>query len=72
MVDMKAREVVAKIEANGGTKVRQAGSHARFTCPYGAHHTTVSMHTGDVPPGTLRKIERDLDPCPNYGPGWLR
>jgi len=32
--------------------------------------TTVAQHTGDVPAGTLRAIERDLEPA--FGKGWLR
>jgi hypothetical protein len=27
------------------------------------------MHTGDIPRGTLRAMERDMAPC--YGEGWL-
>jgi predicted RNA binding protein YcfA (HicA-like mRNA interferase family) len=37
----------------------------------GACRTTVPVHRGeDLPPGTLRAIERDLEPC--LGKGWLR
>jgi hypothetical protein len=32
--------------------------------------TTVSQHAGDIPAGTLRAIERDLEPA--LGKGWLR
>lgn len=32
--------------------------------------TTIAVHSGDIPVGTLRKIERDLEPC--FGKGWLR
>jgi hypothetical protein len=32
--------------------------------------TTVPQHTGDIPAGTLRAIERDLEPA--LGKGWLR
>jgi len=32
--------------------------------------TTVAQHAGDVPAGTLRAIERDLEPA--LGKGWLR
>jgi len=31
---------------------------------------TIAVHTGDIPTGTLRKIERDLEPY--LGKGWLR
>jgi hypothetical protein len=29
--------------------------------------TTIAVHTGDIPTGTLRKIERDLEPCLGKG-----
>jgi predicted RNA binding protein YcfA (HicA-like mRNA interferase family) len=32
--------------------------------------TTVPQHSGDIPAGTLRAIERDLEPA--LGKGWLR
>jgi predicted RNA binding protein YcfA (HicA-like mRNA interferase family) len=32
--------------------------------------TTVPQHAGDIPAGTLRAIERDLEPA--FGKGWLR
>lgn len=45
------------------------GSHRRYTV--GDHcSTTVSWHVGDVPAGTLNKIEEQLQNCP--GMGWLR
>jgi len=49
--------------------VRTRGSHARVRC--GRCQTTVPIHSGeDLPPGTLRAIERDLEPC--LGRRWLR
>ncbi|HEX6548168.1 MAG TPA: type II toxin-antitoxin system HicA family toxin [Candidatus Dormibacteraeota bacterium] len=49
--------------------VRQVGSHLRVEC--GRCRTTVPVHRGqDLPIGTLRAIERDLEPC--LGKGWLR
>jgi len=30
----------------------------------------VAQHTGDIPVGALRAIERDLEPA--FGKGWLR
>jgi hypothetical protein len=32
--------------------------------------TTVAQHPGDIRPGTLRAIERDLEPV--FGKEWLR
>jgi predicted RNA binding protein YcfA (HicA-like mRNA interferase family) len=66
-----------RIERLGGVMVRQAGSHRRYVVTYtdesGARvtvATTVAQHAGDVPAGTLRAIERDLEP--GLGKGWLR
>ncbi|HZS89528.1 MAG TPA: type II toxin-antitoxin system HicA family toxin [Chloroflexota bacterium] len=62
------KEMVRYIESLGGTVVRQRGSHVRVRC--GTCSTTVPIHAGqDLPPGTLRAIVRDLEPC--LGTGWL-
>jgi predicted RNA binding protein YcfA (HicA-like mRNA interferase family) len=72
-----AREVIRIIERNGAVLLRQRGSH----CQYEARarnddgtelvaRTTVAQHPGDIRPGTLRAIERDLEPV--FGKGWLR
>lgn len=66
-----------RIERAGGTMTRQVGSHRRYVVTYvdsatGEERrvaTTVAQHTGDIPTGTLRAIERDLEPA--YGKGWL-
>jgi predicted RNA binding protein YcfA (HicA-like mRNA interferase family) len=53
----------------GCNVLRQKGSHVRVQC--GTCHTTVPVHSGEtLPAGTLRAIERDLEPC--LGRGWLR
>ena len=66
---MNAREVNQRIEARGGVMVRQKGSHRRYRA--GDSFTTVPQHGGrDIPAGTLRAIERDLEP--EFGKGWLR
>ena len=74
---MRAREVNRAIERAGGTNLRQVGSHRRYritkTGDDGIErtaHTTVPQHPGDIPTGTLRSIERDLEPV--LGKGWLR
>ena len=74
---MRAREVNRRIERLGGMMVRQVGSHRRYvaTCTDAAGReatvaTTVAQHAGDIPAGTLRAIERDLEPA--FGKGWLR
>jgi predicted RNA binding protein YcfA (HicA-like mRNA interferase family) len=74
---MTAREVMRLIERNGEILLRQRGSHrqyeARVTLADGTEvtaRTTVAQHAGDVRPGTLRAIERDLEPV--FGKGWLK
>lgn len=69
---MKARDVNRKIETLGGEILRQKGSHRfyRVETDDQTGHTTVPQHTGDIPTGLLRKIERDLEPV--LGRGWLR
>lgn len=45
-------------------QVRQRGSHVRVESDGGRCKTTVPMHRGqDLPAGTIRAIERDLEPC---------
>lgn len=74
---VKAREVNRRIERFGGVMVRQVGSHRRYVVTYtdawgkqASVRTTVAQHAGDIPAGTLRAIERDLEPA--FGKGWLR
>jgi len=74
---VRAREVNRRIERLGGVMARQVGSHRRYVVTYidasGKQvtvTTTVAQHTGDIPVGTLRAIERDLEPA--FGKGWLR
>jgi len=64
-----ARAILAQITALGGEIVRQKGSHIRVRC--GSCFTTVPDHgSHDLPIGTLRAIERDLEPI--LGASWLR
>ena len=65
---MKAREVNRKIERLGGVMIRQVGSHRRYVVTFtddtgteAKAATTVPQHAGDIPIGTLRAIERDLE-----------
>jgi predicted RNA binding protein YcfA (HicA-like mRNA interferase family) len=74
---VRAREVNRRIERLGGVMVRQVGSHRRYVVSYTdaagqevTVATIVAQHTGDIPAGTLRAIERDLEPA--FGRGWLR
>jgi len=74
---VRAREVNRRIERLGGLMARQVGSHRRYVITYAVAGgseakaaTTVPQHQGDIPAGTLRAIERDLEPA--LGRGWLR
>ncbi|WP_370652784.1 type II toxin-antitoxin system HicA family toxin [Frankia sp. Cj5] len=74
---MRAREVNRAIERAGGVFVRQVGSHRRYRAIYididgreGRAETAVPQHPGDVPTGTLVRIEADLAPA--FGKRWLR
>lgn len=69
---MKAREVEKAIRSHGGEHVRTVGSHKRFrvTSNGVTASTAVPQHPGDLPTGTLAKIDRDLAPA--LGKGWLK
>ena len=64
---MTARELRRLLRQRGCVEVRQVGSHLTIRCDVCV--TTIAVHTGDIPTGTLHKIERDLEPC--LGKGWL-
>lgn len=68
---MTGKQVLRRLKKAGGAVLRRRGSHVRARCRCGKYHTTVPVHAGkDLPPGTLRAIERDLEPC--LGERWLR
>jgi predicted RNA binding protein YcfA (HicA-like mRNA interferase family) len=65
---MKSRELRRILRGFGCIEVRQRGSHLVVTC--GKCQTVIPVHGGeDIAPGTLRAIERQLEPC--LGKGWL-
>jgi predicted RNA binding protein YcfA (HicA-like mRNA interferase family) len=66
---MTARLLVKKMKSLGCAELRQRGSHIIMRHPDGCQ-TVVAMHSGDMPVGTLRAIERHMEPC--LGKGWLR
>ena len=47
--------------------LRQRGSHQICRCVN--CQTVIPLHIGDIPTGTPRSVERDLEPC--LGPRWL-
>lgn len=69
MVYMKARELRKILKGFGCVEVTQKGSHLKIRC--GNCTTIVPVHAGeDLAPGTLRSIEKQLEPC--LGKGWLK
>lgn len=68
---MRAREVNRKIEKLGGVHTRTVGSHKRYevTANGVTASTSVAQHPGDVPTGTLYKIQKDLATA--LGRTWL-
>ncbi len=66
---MKARELLRLLVSLGCVMVRHRGSHVLVRC--GECMTVVPVHAGeDLKRGTLRAIERQLEPC--LGKGWLK
>ncbi len=67
---MKSRELRQRLRALGCVEVRQNGSHLIIRCCEDCT-TIVPVHPGtDIKTGTLRGIERQLEPC--LGKGWLK
>jgi predicted RNA binding protein YcfA (HicA-like mRNA interferase family) len=62
-----ARVLIRKLRERGCQSVRQRGSHQIWRC--GDCQTVIPVHAGDLTPGTLSSIERDLEAC--LGPRWL-
>jgi predicted RNA binding protein YcfA (HicA-like mRNA interferase family) len=62
-----AADVTRRLRKLGATHREARGSHRLYRV--GECTTVVPMRTGDLPKGTLRKIERDLEPC--LGKKWL-
>ena len=69
---MEAREVNRRIERLGGVVARQKASHRIYKARYGSNGTiqaVVAQHSGDMPLGTLRSIEKAMEPA--FGNGLL-
>lgn len=65
---MTTRELRRRLRQAGCVEVRQHGSHLIVRC--GACQGVVPVHSGDISVGTLRSIEKTMEPC--LGKGWLR
>jgi predicted RNA binding protein YcfA (HicA-like mRNA interferase family) len=68
---VRARDVNRRIERLGGAMIRQRGSHRHYEATVNGVtvRTIVAQHPGEIPTGTLRAIERDMQPA--FGEGWL-
>jgi len=68
---MRAREIERKIVRLGGVHTRTVGSHKRYQVTGNGvtASTAVPQHPGDIPNGTLHKIQKDLEPA--LGKKWL-
>lgn len=64
---MTAPDVARRLRKLGVAYREARGSHRLYRT--GECTTVLPMHKGDLPKGTLRKIERDLEPC--LGKKWL-
>ena len=55
---MDSKHIIRKLEAEGWRHVRTRGSHHMFHHPTRPGTVTVPHPKKDIPPGTLRSIER--------------
>ena len=55
---VNSRDVIRALEADGWAQVAQKGSHVQFKHPSKPGRVTVPHPKRDLPPGTLRSIER--------------
>ena len=55
---MNSRDIIRELKKGGWYEVNQVGSHKQFKHPRKAGRVTVPHPKRDVPPGTLRSIEK--------------
>lgn len=55
---MNSRDIIRELKKDGWCEVNQVGSHKQFKHPRKAGRVTVPHPKRDVPPGTLRSIEK--------------
>lgn len=53
---MTAKEVIRLLKKDGWYEKAQKGAHRQFIHPTKKGKVTVSVHSGDIPPGTLSSI----------------
>ena len=65
---VRAKDLLRLLKRLGCVEVRQKGSHVIVRC--GNCTSVVPVHAGeDLKIGTLKAIERQLEPC--LGKGWM-
>ncbi len=55
---VNGQDVIRLLKADGWVLVAQKGSHTRFKHPGKPGRVTIPTPRRDIPPGTLRSIER--------------
>ena len=55
---MDSRDIIRRLKQDGWFEVAQAGSHKQFKHPTKPGRVMVPAPRKDVPPGTLRSIEK--------------
>jgi len=53
---MTAREIIRILHKDGWYEVNQEGSHLQLKHPVKPGKVTVPKHSGDIAPGTLKRI----------------
>jgi predicted RNA binding protein YcfA (HicA-like mRNA interferase family) len=57
---MTAKEVIRLLKKDGWYEKNQKGSHMQFIHPAKKGKVTVPAHSGDLPPGTLNSIFKQV------------
>ena len=55
---MKSQDIIKALKSDGWKQVAQKGSHVQFKHPTKPGRVTVPHPKKDIPPGTLRSIEK--------------
>jgi predicted RNA binding protein YcfA (HicA-like mRNA interferase family) len=55
---VNSKQVIQRLEADGGYLARVKGSHHQFKHPARAGRVTVKHPDGDIPAGTLHSIQK--------------
>jgi predicted RNA binding protein YcfA (HicA-like mRNA interferase family) len=58
---MDSRDVIRELKKDGWYEVNQVGSHKQFKHPTKKGRVTVPHPKRDIPPGTLKSIEKQAE-----------